>query len=70
MKKYLVIVLKTGVRRRYKWDDIDFQKEGTSSFVVRDNITKNLLFGTLMDNILFYEQVEMEEEDGNESVSN
>ena len=65
MKRYLNIILKTGVHRRYKWDDIDFKKEGTSSFVVRDRITEELLFGTLMDNILFYEQVEMEEDDGN-----
>ena len=63
MKKYLVIVLKIGVHRKYKWDDIDFQKEGTNNFVVRDHITGELLFGTLMDNILFYEQVEMEEEE-------
>lgn len=65
MQKYLVIVLKTRVHRRYKWDDIDFHREGINNFVVRDHITGELLFCTLMDNILFYEQVEMEEDDDN-----
>lgn len=60
MAKYLGIKFKDGEYKKYEWDKIDFTLTANSPhvFTVSEITSRELLLGTALENIKYYERIE------------